>query len=162
MNKTVNASRCVGLPPQAPAWGFLFQELFLVAAHHVPSRSWCRRQIWCTQVLAHHFDLTSELLYPAQVTTRLSVHHLFEIRSPMNLFAEFQTRVATILTGIAGSGRLPADLDLGRFVVEPTPARRRRAFPIPNSSRPKSPLRWPRTPMWRRPRLQGPASSTFA
>ena len=38
----------------------------------------------------------------------------------MNLFAEFQTRVATILTGIAASGRLPADLDLGRFVVEPT------------------------------------------
>src|ERR1700712_4604851 len=38
----------------------------------------------------------------------------------MNLFAEFQTRVATILKGIAGSGRLPADLDLGRFVVEPT------------------------------------------
>ena len=38
----------------------------------------------------------------------------------MNLFAEFQTRVATILQGIAASGRLPADLDLGRFVVEPT------------------------------------------
>ena len=38
----------------------------------------------------------------------------------MNLFAEFQTRVATILRTIAASGRLPADLDLGRFVVEPT------------------------------------------
>lgn len=38
----------------------------------------------------------------------------------MNLFAEFQTRVATILREIAASGRLPADLDLGRFVVEPT------------------------------------------
>ncbi len=38
----------------------------------------------------------------------------------MNLFAEFQTRVAAILKGIAESGRLPADLDLGRFVVEPT------------------------------------------
>ena len=38
----------------------------------------------------------------------------------MNLFAEFQTRVAAILKDIAASGRLPADLDLGRFVVEPT------------------------------------------
>ena len=38
----------------------------------------------------------------------------------MNLFAEFQTRVATILREIAASGRLPGDLDLGRFVVEPT------------------------------------------
>ncbi len=38
----------------------------------------------------------------------------------MNLFAEFQTRVATILQAIAASGRLPADLDLARFVVEPT------------------------------------------
>jgi arginyl-tRNA synthetase len=38
----------------------------------------------------------------------------------MNVFAEFQTRVASILRTIAGSGRLPADLDLGRFVVEPT------------------------------------------
>ena len=38
----------------------------------------------------------------------------------MNLFAEFQTRVATILRAIAASGRLPGDLDLGRFVVEPT------------------------------------------
>ena len=38
----------------------------------------------------------------------------------MNLFAEFQTRVATILREIAASGRLPGDLDLDRFVVEPT------------------------------------------
>lgn len=38
----------------------------------------------------------------------------------MNLFAEFQTRVAAILKDIVASGRLPADLDLGRFVVEPT------------------------------------------
>jgi arginyl-tRNA synthetase len=38
----------------------------------------------------------------------------------MNLFAEFQTRVAAILQGVVASGRLPADLDLGRFVVEPT------------------------------------------
>ena len=45
---------------------------------------------------------------------------MFEPETPMNLFAEFQTRVATILREIAASGRLPADLDLGRFVVEPT------------------------------------------
>ncbi|MBX9740186.1 MAG: arginine--tRNA ligase [Beijerinckiaceae bacterium] len=38
----------------------------------------------------------------------------------MNVFAEFQTRVATILRSIIESGRLPADLDLARFVVEPT------------------------------------------
>ncbi|MDB5651127.1 MAG: arginyl-tRNA synthetase, partial [Hyphomicrobiales bacterium] len=38
----------------------------------------------------------------------------------MNVFAEFQTRVAAILQGIVASGRLPSDLDLSRFVVEPT------------------------------------------
>ncbi|MDB5595292.1 MAG: arginine--tRNA ligase [Hyphomicrobiales bacterium] len=38
----------------------------------------------------------------------------------MNVFAEFQTRVAAILQGIVASGRLPSDLDLARFVVEPT------------------------------------------
>jgi len=37
----------------------------------------------------------------------------------MNIFAEFHDRIATILQGIAQSGRLPADLDLSRFVVEP-------------------------------------------
>ncbi len=37
----------------------------------------------------------------------------------MNVFAEFQTRIATILRGIAADGRLPGDLDLARFVVEP-------------------------------------------
>ena len=37
----------------------------------------------------------------------------------MNIFSEFQTRVAAILEGIIKDGRLPADLDLGRFVVEP-------------------------------------------
>ncbi len=37
----------------------------------------------------------------------------------MNLFSEFQTRVAAILSGIIKDGRLPSDLDLGRFVVEP-------------------------------------------
>ncbi len=37
----------------------------------------------------------------------------------MNLFAEFQELIASILRRIAASGRLPADLDLERFVVEP-------------------------------------------
>jgi arginyl-tRNA synthetase len=37
----------------------------------------------------------------------------------MNLFAEFQNRIAAILTGLADEGRLPRDLDLSRFVVEP-------------------------------------------
>ncbi len=37
----------------------------------------------------------------------------------MNIFADFQTHVAAILTGIVQDGRLPADLDLTRFVVEP-------------------------------------------
>ena len=37
----------------------------------------------------------------------------------MNIFSEFQTRIAAILGGIIKDGRLPADLDLGRFVVEP-------------------------------------------
>jgi arginyl-tRNA synthetase len=37
----------------------------------------------------------------------------------MNLFAEFQNRIAAILTGLADEGRLPPELDLSRFVVEP-------------------------------------------
>ena len=37
----------------------------------------------------------------------------------MNLFATFHERVAAILSGIIADGRLPADLDLRRFVVEP-------------------------------------------
>ena len=37
----------------------------------------------------------------------------------MNLFATFHDRVAAILSGIIADGRLPADLDLRRFVVEP-------------------------------------------
>jgi len=37
----------------------------------------------------------------------------------MNLFAEFHARIARILARIAASGRLPADLDPSRFVVEP-------------------------------------------
>ncbi len=37
----------------------------------------------------------------------------------MNIFAEFHGRIAKILAKIAASGRLPEDLDLGRFVVEP-------------------------------------------
>jgi arginyl-tRNA synthetase len=37
----------------------------------------------------------------------------------MNIFAEFQERIASHLARIVASGRLPADLDLGRFTVEP-------------------------------------------
>ncbi len=37
----------------------------------------------------------------------------------MNLYAEFHERIAAILQKIIASGRLPADLDLERFVVEP-------------------------------------------
>src|SRR5580704_14953919 len=37
----------------------------------------------------------------------------------MNLFAQFHERIAAILRQIAAQGRLPADLDLQRFVVEP-------------------------------------------
>jgi arginyl-tRNA synthetase len=37
----------------------------------------------------------------------------------MNIFALFHDRVAAILADIVAQGRLPADLDLARFVVEP-------------------------------------------
>jgi arginyl-tRNA synthetase len=37
----------------------------------------------------------------------------------MNLYAEFQDLIASILRRIATSGRLPENLDLARFVVEP-------------------------------------------
>ena len=37
----------------------------------------------------------------------------------MNIFALFHDRVAAILAGIMAQGRLPSDLDLSRFVVEP-------------------------------------------
>jgi arginyl-tRNA synthetase len=37
----------------------------------------------------------------------------------MNLYAEFQDLIASVLRKIAASGRLPEDLDLARFVVEP-------------------------------------------
>ncbi len=37
----------------------------------------------------------------------------------LNIYAEFHLRVAAILRMIAASGRLAADLDLARFVVEP-------------------------------------------
>ena len=37
----------------------------------------------------------------------------------MNIYAEFHDRVAAILRRIVASGRLPKDLDLTRFVVEP-------------------------------------------
>jgi arginyl-tRNA synthetase len=37
----------------------------------------------------------------------------------MNLFADFQDRIAALLRGLVAEGRLPAELDLKRFVVEP-------------------------------------------
>jgi arginyl-tRNA synthetase len=37
----------------------------------------------------------------------------------MNIYGEFQDLIASILRRIAASGRLPADLDLQRFVLEP-------------------------------------------
>ncbi len=37
----------------------------------------------------------------------------------MNLYAEFHQRIALILRNIATTGRLPAELDFARFVVEP-------------------------------------------
>ena len=37
----------------------------------------------------------------------------------MNIFAEFQNRVASILQGFIAAGRLPATLDLAAFTVEP-------------------------------------------
>jgi arginyl-tRNA synthetase len=37
----------------------------------------------------------------------------------MNVFAEFQSRIATLLEKRIEAGELPRDLDLGRFVVEP-------------------------------------------
>jgi arginyl-tRNA synthetase len=37
----------------------------------------------------------------------------------MNLFADFHARIAAILGRFQSDGRLPGDLDLGRFVVEP-------------------------------------------
>jgi arginyl-tRNA synthetase len=37
----------------------------------------------------------------------------------MNIYCEFQRRVAALLAGVIEAGNLPRDLDLGRFVVEP-------------------------------------------
>ena len=37
----------------------------------------------------------------------------------MNLYAEFHALIGSILRRIAAGGRLPADLDLQRLVVEP-------------------------------------------
>ena len=36
----------------------------------------------------------------------------------MDIFAEFRARIATILKARIADGRLPADMDLARFVVE--------------------------------------------
>ena len=43
----------------------------------------------------------------------------FEQADFMNIFADFQPRVAALLADAIEAGRLPATLDLGRFVVEP-------------------------------------------
>src|ERR1700686_1108969 len=37
----------------------------------------------------------------------------------MNVFADFQARVAALIQRRIAAGELPSDLDLGRFVVEP-------------------------------------------
>ncbi len=37
----------------------------------------------------------------------------------MNIFADFEARIATLIEKRIGAGELPRDLDLGRFVVEP-------------------------------------------
>ena len=37
----------------------------------------------------------------------------------MNIFADFQSRIASLLEKRIAAGELPRDLDLGRFVVEP-------------------------------------------
>ena len=37
----------------------------------------------------------------------------------MNIFADFHARIAAVLDGFVKAGRLPADLDSSRFVVEP-------------------------------------------
>jgi len=37
----------------------------------------------------------------------------------MNIFAEFHARIDRHIDAIAASGRLPADIDKTRFVVEP-------------------------------------------
>ena len=38
----------------------------------------------------------------------------------MNIFETFSARLATVLTGLAETGRIPAGLSLARVVVEPT------------------------------------------
>jgi arginyl-tRNA synthetase len=42
-----------------------------------------------------------------------------DLKFAMNLYAEFQDKIAAILRAIAANGRLPEDLDLERFAVEP-------------------------------------------
>jgi arginyl-tRNA synthetase len=37
----------------------------------------------------------------------------------MNIYSKFHDRIAMLLSGFVAAGRLPADLDLSRFVVEP-------------------------------------------
>ena len=37
----------------------------------------------------------------------------------MNIFSDYQQRITAVLSDFAGQGRLPADIDLSKFVVEP-------------------------------------------
>ena len=37
----------------------------------------------------------------------------------MNIFARYQDEISAILKALVADGRLPVNLDLGRFVVEP-------------------------------------------
>src|SRR5271165_2066897 len=45
--------------------------------------------------------------------------HLDELDERMNVFADFQSRIAALLEKRVAAGELPRDLDLGRFAVEP-------------------------------------------
>src|SRR5271166_2366689 len=45
--------------------------------------------------------------------------HLDELDERMNVFADFQSRIAAMLEKRVAAGELPRDLDLGLFGVEP-------------------------------------------
>src|SRR5271167_1546512 len=59
---------------------------------------------------------------PAFLTGRRSCArraHFNELDERMNVFADFQSRIAAMLEKRVAAGELPRDLDLGRFAVEP-------------------------------------------
>ena len=71
------------------------------------------------------FDASRELRYGAHIEG-VALHTLSRYRvdarpkaSVMNIFTTFHERVSAIIGAIAAEGRLPHDLDLSRFVVEP-------------------------------------------